>query len=73
MRVLPYEHRGAKIREMQIRSDDDARVVYGMFVLETDEWLRKMLALKLLDYVRIDELEIHLDAVVIATKCQVKR
>jgi len=45
----PYEHRGRMYRRLTIASKSEADRVARMFRKETDIWLKKILASKLLD------------------------
>lgn len=46
--VTPYEHRGAEIRALVVRSSDDLAATIALFDAEPDRWLRKMLAQRIL-------------------------
>lgn len=48
--VRPYERRGADIRQLRVESSEDFLRVTARFREEEDVWLRKMLALRLLEH-----------------------
>jgi hypothetical protein len=48
--VRPYEHRGADIRKLRLDSSDDFQRVVEIFRGEPDVWLRKLLAMRLLEH-----------------------
>jgi hypothetical protein len=48
-RPVPYEHRGKMYRELRITSQSEAEEIGCLFRAETDVWLKKLLASKLLD------------------------
>lgn len=71
-RVIPYEHKGATLRQLRVQSASDAMRVYSMFHIEQDRWLRKLLAQRLLEYAGIDELTVDIESLVAATQCQIE-
>jgi hypothetical protein len=48
-RPVPYEHRGAGIARLTMQTSEDVERGVGLFEAEADPWLRKMLAIRILD------------------------
>lgn len=46
--VVPYEHRGAALRAIPVDSQTDVEIALNYFRAENDQWLRKIIALRLL-------------------------
>lgn len=69
--VIPYELKGKEIDRMQINSIEDAEKVKKMFYVETDKWLKKKLALKLLDYKSTNEIDLSINDLLLSIKCRI--
>ena len=48
-KVVPYEHRGRLYAALHVRTRADVATVARLYQEETDRWLKKILARKLLD------------------------
>jgi hypothetical protein len=70
--VIPYEHRGARIRKMRLQGPHDVAQALGEFRTEVDPWLRKMIAERVLasDHVRSLAAD-SLEELRTASKCQI--
>ena len=47
--VIPYEHRGKAIRALLAKTPSDVDALVKIYSDESDVWLRKMIALKIVD------------------------
>ena len=72
MKVIPYETKGKSIREMSIKTFDEATRVKRMFLKEDDKWLKKMLAMKLLEFENLDLLDLNKRSLLESTQCQIE-
>lgn len=72
MKVIPYEHKGQVLRETNLTTISQANSLLTNFHLETDKWLKKIIALKLLDFKDIDKLNFDKSELIKATKCQIE-
>ncbi|MCH8011225.1 MAG: hypothetical protein IIA61_04635 [Candidatus Marinimicrobia bacterium] len=48
-KIDPYEHRGKKLSEMAIASNKDMDNAIDLFRTETDKWLKKIIALRIIE------------------------
>src|ERR1035437_10406039 len=71
-RVVPYEHKAAIIRRLPLSSVSDAAYLYNMFWNEDDKWLKKILALRLLEFGIPDEVPLDNASLIRASTCQVE-
>lgn len=71
MKVIQYEHKGQILRETNLTTLSQANSLLTEFHLETDKWLKKIIALKLLEFSELDKLEIDKNEIIKATKCQI--
>lgn len=72
MKIIPYEHKGQVVRETSLITLSQANSFITNFHLETDKWLKKLIALKLLEFIDIDKLNIDRNELIKATKCQIE-
>jgi hypothetical protein len=72
MKVIPYEHKGQVLRETNLTTVSQANSLLTTFRLETDIWLKKIIALKLLEFTEIDKINIDKNELIKATKCQIE-
>jgi hypothetical protein len=71
MKVIAYEHKVSLIRQLPLSTVSNALVVHGMYKSETDKWLKKLLALRLLEFERIEEIQADKEDLIHASKCQI--
>ena len=57
---VPYEHRGAEIRTLSMLTLADLTLAVARFRSESDPWLRKMLAQRILQHPEVDSLRADL-------------
>jgi len=67
MKVEPYEHKGFRIRE----GISDISELVGLYQKETDIWLKKLCAKRLLEHEKIDELKIDKTDLLKSMQCQI--
>lgn len=70
--VIPYEHRGLAYRKIDIDREEDAQRTLELFKSEKDVWLKKILALKLIEAARTYDLNVSQATLAEATKCQIE-
>jgi len=70
--VEPYEHRGKKYSEISIDTHGDFEIAIDLFYDETDIWLKKIIALRIIhnsDNFDVSKYESDLQE---AIKCRIK-
>lgn len=67
MKVEPYEHKGFRIREEIL----DISELVKLYQKETDIWLKKMCAKRLLEHEKFDELKINKEDLLKSMQCQI--
>ena len=67
MKVEPYEHKGFRIRE----KISDISELAELYYKETDIWLKKLCAKRLLEHENFDKLEINKEDLLKSMQCQV--
>ena len=72
LKVVPYEHRGAVIRRSRIDSEEDFLRLHDQFVAERDKWLRKLIALTLLEGIKHGPPNIDTNPIQEAIQCRVQ-
>lgn len=70
-KIEPYEHKGFRIREKKLDSISDALEMKQWYLLETDIWLKKLCANRLLEFVNFEELKISKKTLQESTQCQI--
>lgn len=71
MQVIPYEHKGKTISDYQLKSVSEAYKVFEEFRNENDIWLKKLLAVKLLDYINKSKMNFDKSELLKAIECQI--
>jgi hypothetical protein len=66
-----YEHKGFRIREIKMDSISDALKMKQWYLLESDVWLKKLCAKRLLEYGHFDELKINKEKLLESMQCQI--
>ena len=72
MQVIPYEHKGKKIIGYQLKSVSDVYRILDEFRDENDIWLKKLLAIKLLDYLNNNKVDLDKSELLRAAECRIK-
>ena len=72
MKVVPYEHKAKYIQALQCASVADAFILHEKFLAETDKWLKKLIATRLLSYEGLDPLMIDNNKLKDACRCQIE-
>lgn len=72
LQVIPYEHKGKRIIGYQLRSVADVYRILKEFRNENDIWLKKLLAVKLIDYLNTNKVDLDKSELLRATECQIK-
>ena len=67
MKVEPYEHKGFRIRE----GISDISELVELHQNETDIWLKKLCAKRILEHENFDELKIDKENLVKSMQCQI--
>lgn len=71
-KILPYEAKGKLIREMKVTNLDEATKLKEMFLQENDKWLKKMLAMRLLEFDNLESLKLNKNDLLNFTKWQIE-
>lgn len=71
IKVEPYEHKGTRIRAREINSILDALEMYQWYLLETNVWLKKLCAKRLLEYENLIDLAIDKEDLLRSMQCQI--
>lgn len=71
MKVEPYEHKGFRIREKQLNTIANVLEIQQWYLIETDVWLKKLIAKKLLELEDIDTLKIDKTDLLKLMQCQI--
>jgi len=67
LKVEPYEHKGFRIREKM----SDISEIEQLYLSETDIWLKKLCAKRLLEYGNLDKLKVNKEDLLKSMQCQI--
>jgi hypothetical protein len=71
-KVVPYEHRGARYRNLTIQSQSEAEEAAAIYRAECDVWLKKILASKLLEAASVYAVDISVEEFNRLLRCRIK-
>jgi hypothetical protein len=71
-RPVPYEHRGDLYRQLRICNEADARAAARLFKEENDIWLKKILALKMIEALDVYDCGMSVIDLQEVARCRIK-
>lgn len=72
LKIEPYEHKGNRIKSLEILSTSDALKIYELYKIENDIWIKKLYATRLLESKYHIDLKISLEILLNSIQCQIE-
>jgi len=70
--VEPYEHRGKKFSEISTNTHGDFEIAINLFYVEIDIWLKKIIALRIIENAGVYDISKYESDLQEAIKCRIK-
>lgn len=71
-KIVPYEHNVKLIKSISNKSIKGLNKLYQKFISTEDKWIKKLLALRILDSMLISQVDFDLNELQKSTECQIK-